>query len=114
MFRLLRSEEGVGAIIQARNLRNARSQIQQGITYKYVPMPVAVRSKAYVCCRQSAWIVGLKPAEGMDVRFSCLLCFVYVVTYATASSLVQSPAGCVSNGCGLENSTMTRPRPNLR
>ena len=114
MFRLLRSEQRVGAIIQVRNLRNARAQIQQRITYKYVPKPVAVRSKAYICCRQIAWIVGSKPAEGMDVRLLCLLCFVLVAASVTASSLVQSPTGCVSNGCGLENSAMTRPRPDLR
>jgi hypothetical protein len=77
-------------------------------------MPKAVRSKAYVCCRQITWIVGSNPAEGMDVRLLCLLCFVYVAASATASSLVQRPTWCVSNGRGLENSTMTRPRPDLR
>ena len=35
-----------------------------------VPVPVAARSKAWVCGRTPAEIVGSNPTEGMDV---CLL-----------------------------------------
>ena len=39
----------------------------------YVPMPVAVRSKAEVCCSLIAVPEGSNPAGGMDVRLLCLL-----------------------------------------
>jgi hypothetical protein len=35
------------------------------------PIPVAVRSKTWVCGRSIAGIVGLTPAEGTDVRLLC-------------------------------------------
>ena len=35
------------------------------------PVPVAVRSKAWVCGRSPAEIVGSNPTGGMDI---CLLC----------------------------------------
>jgi hypothetical protein len=41
-----------------------------------MPIPVAVRSKAYVCGRLITGIVGSNPAEGMDVSPLCLLCVV--------------------------------------
>jgi hypothetical protein len=37
-------------------------------------IPVVVRSKARVCGRSNAGIVGSNPAEGMDVRLLCMLC----------------------------------------
>ena len=37
---------------------------------EYVPVPVAARSKAYVCGRSLAEIVGSNPTGDMDV---CLL-----------------------------------------
>jgi hypothetical protein len=37
---------------------------------RVVPIPVAVRSKAWVCGRSLTGIVGSNPAKGMDV---CLL-----------------------------------------
>jgi hypothetical protein len=40
------------------------------------PFPVAVRSKVKVCGRSIAGNAGLNPAEGLDVRFLCLLCAV--------------------------------------
>jgi len=40
------------------------------VYFPYVPIPVAARSKAYVCGRKSAEIVGSNPAGSMDV---CLL-----------------------------------------
>ena len=33
-----------------------------------LPVPVAARSKAWVCSRSSAEIVGSNPTGGMDVR----------------------------------------------
>jgi hypothetical protein len=39
-------------------------------------MQLAARSKALVCSRLIAGIEGSNPAEGMDVRFLCLLCAV--------------------------------------
>ena len=42
---------------------------------------VAVQSEAYVCSYLIAGIMGLNPAEGMDV---CLLCWLYGV-YVAAS-----------------------------
>jgi hypothetical protein len=43
-----------------------------------------------------AGIACSNPAEGMDVRLSCLLCVVYIATSATSWSLVQgSPTWCV-------------------
>jgi hypothetical protein len=39
------------------------------------PIPVAERSKAWVCCRSPAGIAGSNPAEGMDV---CCECSVFV------------------------------------
>jgi hypothetical protein len=38
--------------------------------HKFEPIPVAARSKAWVCGRSLAGIVGSNPAGGMDV---CLL-----------------------------------------
>jgi hypothetical protein len=43
------------------------------ISCMYVPVLVAVRSKALVCGRSLAEIVGSNPTRGMDV---CLLCVV--------------------------------------
>jgi hypothetical protein len=40
------------------------------ITVRFGPIPVAARSKAWVCVRLLAGIVASNPAEGMDV---CLL-----------------------------------------
>jgi len=40
------------------------------------PIPVAARSKARVCGRSPAEIVGSNPAGGMDVCLECVLCTV--------------------------------------
>jgi hypothetical protein len=58
------------------------------------PIPVAARSKAYVCGRALAGIVGSNPTAGMDVCLvQCLCCQVEVS--ATGRSLVQrSPTDC--------------------
>jgi hypothetical protein len=39
-------------------------------------IPVAVRSKAYVCGSSIAAVVGPNPAESINVRLLCLLCVV--------------------------------------
>jgi hypothetical protein len=58
-------------------------------------MPVAARSKAWVCGRALAGILGSNPTGGMDVYllYQCLCCQVEVS--ATGPSLVQrSPTNC--------------------
>ena len=40
------------------------------------PVPVAARSKALVCVRSSAEIVGSNPTVGMDVCLLWVLCIV--------------------------------------
>jgi hypothetical protein len=42
-----------------------------------VPFPVAARSKAYVCGRSPAGVVGSNPTGGIDV---CLFCVCFVVS----------------------------------
>ena len=39
---------------------------------KCLPIPVAVRSKAWVCRRSFAAIAGSNPARGVDVCFLCV------------------------------------------
>ena len=58
--------------IPQRNNQNARPDISLG------PVPVAARSKAWVCGRSRAETVGSNPSGGMDV---CLLWVLYVVRY---------------------------------
>ena len=41
------------------------------LTRTYVPVPLAARSKAWVCGRSSAEILGLNPTRGMDVFCEC-------------------------------------------
>ena len=41
-----------------------------------MPVPVAEQSKAWVCSRLPAEIVGLNPAGGMDVCLLHVLCVV--------------------------------------
>ena len=49
------------------------------VTFVYilhVLLTVAARSKAWICGRSLAGIVGSNPAVGMDVCFSCVFCVV--------------------------------------
>jgi hypothetical protein len=57
-----------------------------------VPVPVAARSKALVCGRSSAEIVGSNSTEGMDVCCEC----------------------CVLSGRGLCDELATRPEESHR
>ena len=41
-----------------------------------MPVPLAVRSKAWVCGRSNAGIAGSNPARIVNVRLLCLLCVV--------------------------------------
>jgi hypothetical protein len=59
-----------------------------------VPIPVAARSKAYVCGRSPVEIVGSNPSGGMDV------CPLRVL--------------CVLSGRGLCNELITRPEKSYR
>jgi hypothetical protein len=59
--------ETLNAKIQAEHSRLAEKIESNN---KRLPIPVAARSKAWVCGRSPADIVGSNPTEGMDV---CLL-----------------------------------------
>jgi hypothetical protein len=63
-------------------------------------IPVAERSKAWVCRRSPAGIAGLNLAEGMDVCLLWVLCVCQVQVSATGWSLVQrSPTDCGVSLC---------------
>jgi hypothetical protein len=49
----------------------------------FLLIPMAVRSKVYVCVSSIAGIAGSNPGERMDVCLLCLLCVVEVVAPAT-------------------------------
>jgi hypothetical protein len=57
-----------------------------------MPVPVAAWSKAWVCCRLPAEIVGSNPSRGMDVCCEC----------------------CVLSGIGLCDEVITRPEESYR
>jgi hypothetical protein len=71
---------------------------------------MAARSKAWVCGRSPAEIVGSNPAGGLDVCLSCVLGFVRQRSLRQAydSSRRDLPSGCVVM-CNLESSRMRRP-----
>ena len=50
--------------------------LNNGAVIPFKPVPVAVRLKAWVCGHSGTGIVGLNPADGMDI---CLLCFLFWV-----------------------------------
>ena len=77
------------------------------------PIPVAARSKAWVCGRSPAGTAGSNPARGGGGCLSLVsvLCCQAEVT-ATGRSLVQrSTIECGVSECDLEMSTTRRPRP---
>jgi hypothetical protein len=79
--------------------------------HEYMPVPVAARSKAWVCGRSPAEIVGSNPTGGARMFICCECCQVEVS--ATSWSLVQrSPTDSGGSLCFyLETSWMRRPWP---
>jgi hypothetical protein len=62
------------------------------------PVPVSAQSKAFVCGRSPAEIMGSNPTGGMVVGCECLCCQVEVSV--TGRSLVQrSPTVCGASLC---------------
>jgi len=75
----------------------------------YKPIPVAARSKAYVCGRSRAEIVGSNPSGGMDVCVVSVVCCQVEVS-ATSWSLIQmSRIDYGASLCDTETSWMGRP-----
>ena len=63
-------------------------------------VPLAARSKAYVCSRSPAEIVGSNPARGMDVFLLLSVVYCQAEVSATGRSLVQrSPTDCGASLC---------------
>jgi len=78
--------------------------------YIYMPVPVTARSKAYVCSRSPAEIMGSNPTEGMD---DCCECCVL----GLCDELITRPEEfyrlwCIVV-CDLETSRMRRSWPAL-
>jgi hypothetical protein len=76
-----------------------------------VPVPVAAPSKAWVCGRLAAEIVGSNPTSGMDVCFECCV----LSGRDLCDELITRPEEsyrlwCVVL-CDLETSRMRRPWP---
>jgi hypothetical protein len=79
-----------------------------------VPIPVAARSKLWVCGRSLAGIKGSNSAGGMNVCLLWVLCVVLVAVSASDWSLVQrSPTEWGVSGCDHEASTMRSPWPTM-
>ena len=74
------------------------------------PVPVAARSKAYVCCRSPAEILGSNPTGGMDI---CLLWVSFLSGRGLCNELITRPEGscrlCCVVVCDLETSRMGAP-----
>jgi hypothetical protein len=81
-------------------------------------MPVAVRSKTYLCSRLIAGIAGSNPTEGMEVRPLCLCCVGSGLCdgLTTRSQETYRVFVCVcvcAKLCDLETSTMRLPRADM-
>jgi len=72
------TEFGVSSWVWSRNLEDEEGYAHSGCRYmkKEQRILVDVRSKVYFCGHSIAGIAGSNPADGMDVRLLCLLCFV--------------------------------------
>ena len=79
---------------------------------KRLPVPVAARSKAWVCSRLLAGIVGSNSAGGMDF-FSVVgvVCCQVEVSASGWSLFQRSPAECGVSECDREPSIMRKPWP---
>ena len=76
-----------------------------------MPIPVSARSKAWVCSRLRAGIVGSNPAGNVDVCLLNVVCYQVEVS-ATVRLLVQrSPTKFGVSECDREASTVRRPWP---
>ena len=74
------------------------------------PIPVAARSKAWVCGRSFAGSSGCNPAGGMNASLLWVLCC-QVEIYASGRPLVQNiPAECGVSECNRKASTTRVPR----
>jgi hypothetical protein len=72
-------------------------------------MAVAARSKACVCGRQLAGIVGLNPSGGMYLL--CLVCSELEVSASGRSLIQRCPTECGVSECDREASITRRPWP---
>ena len=79
-----------------------------------MPIPVAARSKAWVCGGSLPGIVGSNRAGGMDVCLLRVLCVVRqrYLRRADHSSRGVLPSVVCLNECDREASIMRRPWPN--
>jgi len=59
-----------------------------------VPILVAARSKAWVCCHSLAGITGWNPAGGMDVSLLWVLCCQVEVSASGWTLVQRSPTEC--------------------
>jgi hypothetical protein len=78
----------------------------------FEPFPVAARSKARVCGRSVAWIMGSNPAGG-DGCFSlvCVICCQVDVSASGWPFFQRSPTDCGASECDREASKTGRPWP---
>jgi hypothetical protein len=73
---------------------------------------VAARSKAWVCGRSLAGIVGSNPTGGVDLSLVSVVCY-QVEVFATGWSLIQgSPTECGVSECDRQASIMRMPWTN--
>jgi hypothetical protein len=56
-----------------------------------VPIPVATRSKTYVCGRLVAGVAGSNPARGIDVCILCLYIVLSCVDRGLCDGLITRP-----------------------
>jgi len=61
------------------------------LTCFFSSTPVVARSKAYVCCRSPAEIVGSNPTGGMDVSVVSVVCCKVEVSASSRSLLQRKP-----------------------
>ena len=81
-------------------IQNARCNRKDNHKKRYLPIPVAARSKAQVYNRLPVEIMGSNPTGSMDVCLLRLLCVVQVEVSVTGWSLVQrSPTDCGASLC---------------
>jgi hypothetical protein len=76
-----------------------------------MPIPVAVRSVAWVCGLSLFGIAGSNPTGKMDTSLLCVCCHVQVSATADRSSGGVLPSDGSLAECDLETSIMRRLRP---